>query len=304
MKSVSWGTRLLHALRHAHSADDDNRLSRRLGGRSVDSHPPVVRVGSNRLLVRFAVRLPVPRANRNFIPGLVWHITHRCHDRKFLLRASAERDGWRRWLFEARVRYGLCVLNYVVTSNHIHLLVYDQGVPEQLARSMQLVQGRVAQAYNRRRGRRGAFWQDRYHGVAVDSGEYLRRCLVYIDLNMVRAAVVAHPGEWRHGGFNEIQSPRSRYRVLDLDCLAKLTECGDVPTLQAAHREWVDCALGAGASARQPEWTEGIAIGRRSFTEDVRTQLGLGRRSSPGTSHADAHVLGNFANAYPQKPSC
>ncbi len=32
-----------------------------------------------------------------------------------------------RWLFEAKKRYGLCVLNYMVTSNHIHLLVEGSG---------------------------------------------------------------------------------------------------------------------------------------------------------------------------------
>jgi hypothetical protein len=34
------------------------------------------------------------------------------------------------------------------------------------------------------------------------------RCLVYIDLNMVRAGVVNHPSKWDFGGYNEIQSPR------------------------------------------------------------------------------------------------
>ncbi len=30
-------------------------------------------------------------------------------------------------------------------------------------------------------GRKGAFWEDRYHATAVASGEHLRRCIVYID---------------------------------------------------------------------------------------------------------------------------
>jgi hypothetical protein len=27
----------------------------------------------------------MPRANRHFIPGYVWHITYRCHKKKFLM---------------------------------------------------------------------------------------------------------------------------------------------------------------------------------------------------------------------------
>ena len=80
----------------------------------------------------------MPRANRHFLPGHVWHITHRCHKKDFLLKFARDRDCWRHWLFEAKKRYGLCVLNYIVTSNHIHLLVRDRGQGE-IARSMQLV---------------------------------------------------------------------------------------------------------------------------------------------------------------------
>ncbi len=59
------------------------------------------------------------RANRHFLPGHVWHITHRCHKKEFLLKFSRDRQRWMAWLFEAKKRYGLDVLNYTVTSNHI-----------------------------------------------------------------------------------------------------------------------------------------------------------------------------------------
>ena len=63
---------------------------------------------------------------------------------------------------------------------------------------------------NQREKRKGAFWEDRYHATAVESGEHLFQCLVYIDLNMVCAGVVAHPSEWPFCGYNEIQKPRSK----------------------------------------------------------------------------------------------
>ncbi len=128
----------------------------------------------------------MPRANRHFVPGYVWHITHRCHERAFLLKFARDRRRYLRWLFEAKKRFGLCILDYVVTSNHIHLLVKDRGEGD-IARSMQLVAGRTGQEFNRRKLRQGAFWEDRYHATAVDRDEHLQRCLVYIDLNMVRA---------------------------------------------------------------------------------------------------------------------
>jgi REP element-mobilizing transposase RayT len=134
----------------------------------------------------------MPRANRHFLPGYVWHITHRCHQRKFLLKFARDRRRYLHWVFEAKKRFGLCVLDYAVTANHIHLLVKDTG-PNVIAQSMQLIAGRTAQEYNQRRAMQGAFWEDRYHATAIEIDEHLHRCLVYIDLNMVRAIEYCSP---------------------------------------------------------------------------------------------------------------
>jgi len=114
----------------------------------------------------------MPRGNRHSLAGHVWHITERCHHKQFLLKFARDRRAWVRWLFEARKRFGLCVLNYQVTCNHIHLLVQGRDRSE-VGRSMQLIAGCVGRAYNRRKRRRGAFWEDCYHATAVDTEEYL-----------------------------------------------------------------------------------------------------------------------------------
>ena len=139
------------------------------------------------------------RANRHFIPGYIWHLTHRCHKREFLFKFARDRNRWLQLLFVAHKRYGLSILNYVVTSNHIHLVVTDNGKRDAIAKSMQYIAGRVGQEYNQRKNRKGAFWQDRYHATAIESGNHLWQCLVYVDLNMVRTGVVDHPNEWQWG---------------------------------------------------------------------------------------------------------
>lgn len=63
----------------------------------------------------------MPRANRVYLSSHVRHITHRCHQREFLLKFARDRQRWWYWLFEARKRFGLCVLNCIAASNHIHL---------------------------------------------------------------------------------------------------------------------------------------------------------------------------------------
>jgi hypothetical protein len=45
-------------------------------------------------------------AGRHFLPGHVWHITHQCHKKEFLLKFARDRCQWLQWLFEAKKRYG------------------------------------------------------------------------------------------------------------------------------------------------------------------------------------------------------
>ncbi len=85
------------------------------------------------------------------------------------------------------------VLNYTVTSNPVHLIVKEDSDHKVIPQAVGLIAGRTAQEYNRHKRRKGDFWEDRYHSTAIENGEHLLRCLVYIDLNMVRAGVVAHP---------------------------------------------------------------------------------------------------------------
>ncbi|HSK29625.1 MAG TPA: transposase [Candidatus Limnocylindria bacterium] len=125
----------------------------------------------------------------------------------------------------SKKRFGLCVIDYMVTSNHIHLLVKDTG-SNVIAQGMQLIAGRTAQEYNQRKGKQGAFWKDRYHATAVEADEHLHRCLVYIAVNMVRAGVVNHPGQWKESGFSEIQKPPKRYIIIDFQSLSELRVCG------------------------------------------------------------------------------
>ena len=113
------------------------------------------------------------RAKRHYIPGQIWHITHRCHKREFLLKLVMDRRRLVQWLFKAKKKYGLVILNYTVTSNHIHLLVQDEKGRDVIPNSIKLVAGRIGQEYNLRKKRKGAFWEDRYHATAVESEQHL-----------------------------------------------------------------------------------------------------------------------------------
>jgi len=237
----------------------------------------------------------MPRANRVYCAGHVWHITHRCHQREFLLKFARDRRAWREWLYRACRRFGLCVLNYIATSNHIHLLVLDRGTAE-IPAAMQLVAGRTAQQYNRRKGRRGAFWEDRYHSTAVQADGHLCRCLVYIDLNMVRTGRVSHPAAWDVSGYHEIQRPPARKGIVDHAALCEILNLAGIDQLIRVHSAWFDDSL-AGTS-REAAWTESIAVGNTAFLESFRRGENSRHRNRSLVSEGNLRSLREPCPAY------
>ena len=209
----------------------------------------------------------MPRANRYFVPGQICHLTHRCHNRQFLFRFARDRSAYRQALWASLRAAGVSVLAYCLTSNHTHVLARAES-PGALSQWMQELEGSFAQAYNRRKGRSGAFWADRYHCTMIEPGGHLWKCLVYIDLNMVRAGVVKHPGQWPWCGYSEWAGSRRRYRVVDqAECLRVLGS----PTLEEfrVHYEDLIQETLARGMVREPHWTEAIAVGSQAFVESV-----------------------------------
>ncbi len=214
----------------------------------------------------------MPRAYRYLLPGYPCHLTHRCHDGKWLMRVNAVREEYRRRLIlNVRVS-GVSLLAYCITSNHVHLLAVSNDA-EAIPRFMQRQQGAFGEWFNRLKKRKGAFWTDRYHATMIESGEHLWRCMRYCELNMVRARRVKHPAKWRWCGYDELTGTRQRNRVLDLAKVLELTECSDRTELATNYAAFVAEALAGESLKREAQWTESIAVGSREFVEEVAGQI-------------------------------
>lgn len=217
----------------------------------------------------------MPRARLYLIPGYVWHLTHRCHDRQFLLRFDLDKRNWMDLMFQAIQRYGLHVLSFTITSNHIHILVYADGRKHVIPRSIMLAASRTALDYNRRKDRTGAFWEGNYHATAVETGQHFQNCVVYIDLNMVRAGVVGHPEEWPFCGYQEIVGSRTRSRLVEKKLLMELMGVSDKAGMRKVYEGWIDDALRSKDLSRKSMWTEAVAVGREAFIDRIQADLGL-----------------------------
>lgn len=217
------------------------------------------------------------RASRNFLPGRIWHITHRCHKKEFLLKFRRDKLLWLYWTLQAKIRYGLIVLNFMITSNHIHLLATGhRGGQQAIPRALQLMESRVAQEYNGRKNRHGAFWEDRYHVTAIERGAQFVNCLTYIDINMVRAGIVGHPREWPYCGYDELMRPHVRRtgQLVDTGLLMELVGAKDIRALQTMRSEWIELAIRKGRLQREPIWTESVAVGSEEYLRQIQAELG------------------------------
>ena len=95
------------------------------------------------------------------------HVTQRCQEGRYLLRFKQDRRNYIRRLREGLERTSVDLLDYVVTSNHVHLLLWTED-GESVSKAMQYIQGTMGRDYNRRKKRRGAFWSDRFHPTLGD----------------------------------------------------------------------------------------------------------------------------------------
>ncbi len=214
----------------------------------------------------------MPRANRFQQPGMICHLTHRCHNGSFLFRFARDRAEYRERLRLASQKYRVSIINYAITSNHIHAIAIESR-EEGISRMMQMLEGDFGIIYNQRKHRRGAFWGDRYHCTMVEEGEHLWNCVRYVDLNMVRAGVVSHPRDWQCCGYQELVGLKSRYRLLDIKLLLELLGRPDLDIFREEYRLLIQNAIAQKKLHREERWTESIAVGGEEFVRKIAKSI-------------------------------
>ena len=238
----------------------------------------------------FDYTLPMPRAHRLGVESGIFHITHRCHNRALLLKFAKDREGYRTKMRMHLQEFEVSLLDYCLTCNHVHLLVEAQDRLE-VSGLMRKVAGEFACSYNRRKGRQNAYWGDNFHATLVDSGDYLWRCLCYIELNMVRCGVVRHPGEWDWVGYHEIMGHRQRYRLLDLERLCWRLGTDRMEDVRRNLAASLGEAIAQEAMKREAHWTESMAVGSREFLEKTQPLILSSRETEIVEATPDLWIL-------------
>jgi putative transposase len=218
----------------------------------------------------------MPRRRRGWLDKACYHVTHRCHKREFLFKFAKYRDLYIRQLWEMKQRFKVDILNYMITSNHVHLLLSARH-GEDISEALQFLHGSVGQQYNLLKERQGAFWSGRFHATRIQTGEHLRRCMFYINLNMVRAGAVDSPGEWAHCAHHELLGQRQRYRVINMKRLLHGLDIPSVKQFKKWYSETLAEKLACISREREAYWSEAIAVGDHDWLKRAAKDAGIKR---------------------------
>ncbi len=135
------------------------------------------------------------RLPRYVIPGQPQHIIQRGNNRQTIFAAEADYQFFRDVVVEAAGRFGLAIHAYVWMTNHIHLLA-TPTYADSISKTFQSAGRKYVQYFNYTYRRSGTLWEGRYRATVVDSERYLLSVMRYIELNPVRAGMVAHPRDY------------------------------------------------------------------------------------------------------------
>lgn len=196
-------------------------------------------------------------------PGAVYHVTSRGDRREPIFEGDADREALLAVIAQAMNRFDAQMLAYCLMGNHYHFVLHTRQA--NLSLLMRHINGVYTQSFNRRHGKVGHLFQGRFKAILVDRDAYLLEVCRYVELNPVRAQMVAAPGEW----------PWSSY-------LAHVDETMPPPWLDTAglHSYLLGREAKTAADRRRAaaHYTSLVAAGRDEalWNEALRQQIFLG----------------------------
>ncbi len=135
------------------------------------------------------------RLPRLCLPGIPQHIIQRGTNRQACFASEEDFAAYAYWLEESARKNKVSIHAWVFMSNHVHLLVTPEtngGV----SRMMQTLGRHYVRYFNYTYRRTGTLWEGRFKSCVVHAEEYLLTCQRYIELNPVRAVMVAKTEEY------------------------------------------------------------------------------------------------------------
>jgi len=163
------------------------------------------------------------RNKRHLLTGASYHVISRINRQEFILHSNEIKEMFVTVLKEAKKKYRFEIWNFVVMSNHIHMMIKPSN-NENLSRIMQWILSVFAIRFNKKMGYKGHVWYDRFKSYVIYTYSRFLATFDYIANNPVKAGLVKRPGDFaysgitflRNGMFDVIRPPDSRSFYRDM----------------------------------------------------------------------------------------
>ena len=193
------------------------------------------------------------RQPRLTVAGYPHQVIQRGNDRQAIVRDDADRERLLALWQEHALTFKVAVHAYVIMDNHFHLLLTPE-TNEGLPQMMQAVGRAYVRYFNLRHQRTGTLWEGRYRSNLIETERYLLACMVYIDLNPVRAGMVVQPVDFKWSSHRH--------------CIGQVND----PWLKPHALFW---GLGNTPFAREAAYVELVQTGLVQRDQDQLTQSAL-----------------------------
>lgn len=135
------------------------------------------------------------RLPRLYLPGCAQHVVQRGNNREACFYDEVDYKAYLSFLKDSAAKYRVAIHAFVLMTNHVHILVTPDDA-QGVGRMMQAQGRKYVQYFNYTHDRTGTLWEGRYKSTLVDADNYLLKVYRYIELNPVRACMVAHASEY------------------------------------------------------------------------------------------------------------
>ncbi len=208
------------------------------------------------------------RLPRLTLPGYPHHIIQRGNNRQVIFADTQDFETMLALLAENAKKFAVAVHAYVLMDNHFHLLA-TPTTAEALPLMMQAVGRSYVRYFNNRHGRSGTLWEGRYRSTLIETERYLLACMVCIDLNPVRAGMVAQPADWRWSSHAHSLGLRADALVTPH---ALFWALGNTPfAREAAYGQLVQAGISASQQGALTDATlRGWALGEAGFVDELQ----------------------------------
>lgn len=143
----------------------------------------------------------MPRSARVIVPNVPHHVVQRGHNRLSIFAEPADFNYYLQTLREWKRTLGVKVYGYCLMTNHVHLILEPSDDAHVIGKLMRRLAGRQTRYVNRLEGRTGSLWEGRYKASPIQTERYLLACSRYVELNPVRARIVATPEQYAWSSF-------------------------------------------------------------------------------------------------------